>query len=64
LAHVLAGRGQHFDPECVAAFLTLMAEEGLKPIGERGDGTEAAEACHGHAPHAHDHPSEHPAHRH
>ena len=58
LAHVLAGRGEHFDPECVAAFLALMAEAGITPIGERGDSAEAARACHAHA-HDHDHDHDH-----
>jgi HD-GYP domain-containing protein (c-di-GMP phosphodiesterase class II) len=55
LAHILAGRGHHFDPVCVSVCLALMAEEGVRPVGERGDDVEAAaaaQACHGHAHHA------------
>jgi HD-GYP domain-containing protein (c-di-GMP phosphodiesterase class II) len=54
LAHIMAGRGHHFDPVCVAVCLSIMAEDGVRPVGERGDGAEAdaaAQACHGHVHH-------------
>jgi HD-GYP domain-containing protein (c-di-GMP phosphodiesterase class II) len=49
LRHLDAGRGSHFDPVCLDAFLALMAERGHHP--GRGDGDLAvadagAEACH------------------
>jgi HD-GYP domain-containing protein (c-di-GMP phosphodiesterase class II) len=51
LRHLEAGRGSHFDPDCLDAFLALMAERGHR-LGH-GDGDAAvadaaAEACHDH----------------
>jgi len=49
LRHLEAGRGSHFDPVCLNAFLALMAERGHRPGPGTGDPavTEAAaEACH------------------
>jgi hypothetical protein len=44
-----AGRGSHFDPACLDAFLALMAERGHRPGHGSGDpalADAAAEACH------------------
>jgi HD-GYP domain-containing protein (c-di-GMP phosphodiesterase class II) len=49
LAHLEAGRGAHFDPRCLDAFLALMADHGHHPAPGRGDpavADAAAEACH------------------
>jgi HD-GYP domain-containing protein (c-di-GMP phosphodiesterase class II) len=49
LRHLQAGRGTHFDPRCLDAFLALMAERGHHPGPGPGDPAEssaAAEACH------------------
>jgi HD-GYP domain-containing protein (c-di-GMP phosphodiesterase class II) len=49
LRHMERGRGTHFDPACLDAFLALMAERGHRPAHEQGDATvadAAAEACH------------------
>ena len=49
LRHLEAGRGSHFDPRCLDAFLALMAERGHHPgpgPGDPGVSTEAAQACH------------------
>jgi HD-GYP domain-containing protein (c-di-GMP phosphodiesterase class II) len=49
LRHLEAGRGSHFDPRCLDAFLALMAERGLRPGHTKGDAAvadAAAEACH------------------
>jgi HD-GYP domain-containing protein (c-di-GMP phosphodiesterase class II) len=47
--HMVAGRGVHFDPACLDAFLSLLAEEGIHPSGRSGEVTEvlvAARDCH------------------
>jgi hypothetical protein len=48
LAHIVAGRGSHFDPDVVDAFVGLAADWGYSP--ERGGDAEAAwaaaETCH------------------
>jgi HD-GYP domain-containing protein (c-di-GMP phosphodiesterase class II) len=49
LAHIAAGRGTHFDPELVDAFLGLTADWGYVPLTDEGDayqGWQAAESCH------------------
>ena len=49
LRHLEAGRGSHFDPACLDAFLALMAERGHRPGHGSGDpavADAAAEACH------------------
>lgn len=49
LGHLEAGRGTHFDPRCLDAFLALMAERGHRPGNGDGDAAvadAAAEACH------------------
>lgn len=50
LAHIRAGRGTHFDPRCVDAFLALMAERGLHAARHGEVEVEAlvaaAETCH------------------
>jgi HD-GYP domain-containing protein (c-di-GMP phosphodiesterase class II) len=49
LRHLQAGRGTHFDPVCLDAFLALMAERGHRPGPGSGDPAEAsaaAQACH------------------
>ena len=49
LRHLEAGRGSHFDPVCLDAFLALMAERGHRPGHGEGDAAvadAAAEACH------------------
>ena len=54
LRHLEAGRGSHFDPHCLDAFLSLMAERGHRPghqTGDRAVAAAAAEACHD-QPHA------------
>jgi putative nucleotidyltransferase with HDIG domain len=53
LDHMIAGRGFHFDPQCLDAFLAVLAEQGVRPAGQPGDVGEvlrSAEACH-HAQH-------------
>jgi HD-GYP domain-containing protein (c-di-GMP phosphodiesterase class II) len=50
LDHMVAGRGFHFDPRCLDAFLSVLADEGVHPGGQQGDVAEvlrAAEECHG-----------------
>jgi HD-GYP domain-containing protein (c-di-GMP phosphodiesterase class II) len=54
LRHLEAGRGSHFDPHCLDAFLSLMAERGHRPghqAGHRAVAAAAADACHD-QPHA------------
>jgi len=49
LRHLEAGRGTHFDPRCLDAFLALMAARGHRPGNGDGDpavADAAAEACH------------------
>jgi HD-GYP domain-containing protein (c-di-GMP phosphodiesterase class II) len=49
LRHLDAGRGTHFDPHCLDAFLALMAERGHHPGHGTGDpavADAAAQACH------------------
>jgi HD-GYP domain-containing protein (c-di-GMP phosphodiesterase class II) len=49
LDHMVAGRGLHFDPRCLDAFLAVLAEQGVRPAGHPGDVGEvlrSAEACH------------------
>jgi putative nucleotidyltransferase with HDIG domain len=49
LAHILAGRGLHFDPVVVDAFVTMLAESGIRPharTGEPATVTHACETCH------------------
>ena len=49
LAHLEAGRGAHFDPRCLDAFLAMMADHGQHPAHGGGDpavADAAAEACH------------------
>jgi HD-GYP domain-containing protein (c-di-GMP phosphodiesterase class II) len=49
LRHMERGRGTHFDPGCLDAFLALMAERGHRRAHEQGDAAVAdvaAEACH------------------
>jgi HD-GYP domain-containing protein (c-di-GMP phosphodiesterase class II) len=49
LGHLEAGRGSHFDPVCLDAFLGLMVERGYRPGNVAGDpavASAAAEACH------------------
>jgi HD-GYP domain-containing protein (c-di-GMP phosphodiesterase class II) len=49
LRHLEAGRGSHFDPVCLDAFLALMVERGLRPGPGSGDpavAEAAAGACH------------------
>jgi HD-GYP domain-containing protein (c-di-GMP phosphodiesterase class II) len=49
LGHLEAGRGTHFDPRCLDAFLAMMAERGHCPgnvDGEAAVAEAAAEACH------------------
>ena len=49
LRHLEAGRGSHFDPRCLDAFLALMAERGHRPGNGDSDAAvadAAAEACH------------------
>jgi HD-GYP domain-containing protein (c-di-GMP phosphodiesterase class II) len=49
LGHLEAGRGTHFDPGCLDAFLSVMAERGHRPGNGDGDAAvadAAAEACH------------------
>ena len=56
LQHLETGRGTHFDPRCLDAFLALMAERGHRPGHGDGDpavADTAAEACHD-QPHAAD----------
>jgi HD-GYP domain-containing protein (c-di-GMP phosphodiesterase class II) len=51
LRHLETGRGTHFDPRCLDAFLGLMAERGHRPGHEDGDpevADAAAEDCHVH----------------
>jgi HD-GYP domain-containing protein (c-di-GMP phosphodiesterase class II) len=46
LAHLEAGRGVHFDPRCLDAFLALMAERGHRPGGRPTPAAEAVDSCH------------------
>jgi HD-GYP domain-containing protein (c-di-GMP phosphodiesterase class II) len=49
LRHLEAGRGTHFDPACLDAFLVLRAERGQRPGHGKGDAAvadAAAEDCH------------------
>jgi HD-GYP domain-containing protein (c-di-GMP phosphodiesterase class II) len=49
LRHLEAGRGTHFDPDCLDAFLALMAERGHRPGPGESDpavADAAAQACH------------------
>jgi len=49
LAHIVAGRGSHFDPDCVDAFVVLMRDRGLWLPSEDGDLAAVAlagELCH------------------
>lgn len=49
LDHIVAGAGSQFDPACVAAFVDVMAAEGVRPSGAAADATVAAWAasdCH------------------
>jgi HD-GYP domain-containing protein (c-di-GMP phosphodiesterase class II) len=49
LRHLEAGRGTHFDPVCLDAFLTLMTERGHRPgpgTGDPAEASAAAQACH------------------
>ena len=49
LRHLEAGRGGHFDPVCLDAFLAMMAERGHRPArtpGDPGEARAAAESCH------------------
>jgi HD-GYP domain-containing protein (c-di-GMP phosphodiesterase class II) len=49
LTHIAAGRGAHFDPDLVDAFLTLAADWGYVPLPVEGDpyqAWQAAESCH------------------
>jgi HD-GYP domain-containing protein (c-di-GMP phosphodiesterase class II) len=49
LRHLETGRGSHFDPACLDAFLALMAERGHRPGPGPGDPAvagDAAAACH------------------
>jgi HD-GYP domain-containing protein (c-di-GMP phosphodiesterase class II) len=50
LRHLVAGRGTHFDPHCLDAFLALMAEGGHRPGPGESDPAAAsdvaAQACH------------------
>jgi HD-GYP domain-containing protein (c-di-GMP phosphodiesterase class II) len=50
LDHMVAGRGFHFDPTCLDAFIAVLAEQGVHPAGRPGDVGEvlrSAEECHG-----------------
>jgi putative nucleotidyltransferase with HDIG domain len=47
--HMVAGRGFHFDPRCLDAFLAVLAEQGVRPAGKPGavgEVLQSAEACH------------------
>jgi HD-GYP domain-containing protein (c-di-GMP phosphodiesterase class II) len=46
LRHLEAGRGTHFDPRCLDAFLALMAERGHRPAHRPDDVVPAEDACH------------------
>ena len=48
LAHITAGKGAHFDPAVVAAFITLAADWGYGPAGHGDPDTawQAAQTCH------------------
>lgn len=59
LAHMVAGRGTHFDPHCLDILVDLLAERGIHAVDQAaGDATVAATAtavCHSRAhEHAHD----------
>jgi HD-GYP domain-containing protein (c-di-GMP phosphodiesterase class II) len=54
LAHIAAGRGSHFDPHCVDAFLELMAERDISLPPASGSILELAQAAEG----CHTHPAE------
>ena len=64
LAHMVAGRGTHFEPACLDALVALLAERGIHPAeasaGDAAVAVAAAVACH---PHTHDHADE-PTHVH
>lgn len=49
LAHIVAGRGSHFDPRVVDSFVALAAERGVVLPDEPGEADEAwnaAQTCH------------------
>jgi HD-GYP domain-containing protein (c-di-GMP phosphodiesterase class II) len=49
LDHIVAGAGSQFDPDCVEAFLDVLAAQGLAPTGEASLAETAAAAandCH------------------
>ena len=49
LDHIVAGAGTQFDPDCVDAFLDVLARQGLSPTGEHSPAETAAAAandCH------------------
>ena len=49
LRHLVAGRGAHFDPHCLDAFLAMMTERGHRPGPGESDpavADAAAQACH------------------
>jgi HD-GYP domain-containing protein (c-di-GMP phosphodiesterase class II) len=46
LRHLEDGRGTHFDPDCLDAFLALMAERGHRPGHRPDDIVPAEDACH------------------
>ena len=46
LHHLEAGRGTHFDPQCLDAFLAMMAERGHRPAHRPDDVIPAEDACH------------------
>jgi len=49
LDHIVAGAGTQFDPDCVDAFLDVLARQGLSPTGEPSPAETAAAAandCH------------------
>ena len=48
LRHLETGRGTHFDPRCLDAFLALMAERGHRPAPRQTDPPLPDDACHEH----------------
>ena len=46
LCHLDAGRGTHFDPKRLDAFLALMAERGHRPAHRPDDAPLSDETCH------------------
>jgi HD-GYP domain-containing protein (c-di-GMP phosphodiesterase class II) len=46
LRHLEAGRGTHFDPDCLDAFLALMVERGHRPSPRPVEPPPADDACH------------------